>query len=60
MLSGDELVARIGSEVFDIIHEERVGERLLNEENNLCTPRRETSDYFGPNTRCSSLCRMLV
>jgi hypothetical protein len=60
MFGGDKLVARICSEVFDIVHEERVGERLLNEEDDLCTPRCETSDYFSPYTRCPSLCCMSV
>jgi hypothetical protein len=60
MFGGDELVARIRSKVFDVVHEEWIGERLLNEENDLCASSCETSDYFRPYAGCSSLCCISV
>lgn len=37
MFGGNELVARLGTEVLDVVDEEGVGERLLDEEDYLCT-----------------------
>jgi hypothetical protein len=55
MFGGDELVARLGPQVFDVVDEEGVGERLLDEENDLCTARCKASYYFSAYTRSASL-----
>jgi hypothetical protein len=51
MFGGDELVARLRSQVFDIVDEEGVGERLLDEEDDLgatcCEPFYDFSAYTG-------------
>lgn len=38
MFGGDELVTRLRAQVFDIVDEEGVGEGLLNQKDDLCTP----------------------
>lgn len=60
MLGGDELIARFGTQIFDIIDEEGVGERLLDEEDELCTASCKSSNYFSAYTRCTSLFSMSI
>ena len=55
MFGGDELVARLSAQVFDVVDEEGVGERLLDEEDDLCTARCKTSYYFSAYARRASL-----
>lgn len=59
MLGGDELVAGLGAQVFDVVDEKGVNERLTDQENNLCTARRKTSHDFSSYTSRSAL-RALV
>lgn len=57
MFGGNELVACLCAEVLDIVYEERIGQRLSDEENNLCPARCEASDDFCTNTCRASLVR---
>jgi hypothetical protein len=50
VFGGDELVAGISAQVFDIVDEEWVGERLLDEEDDLGPTRGKTSNYFSAYT----------
>lgn len=47
MFGGDELVACLRAQVFDVINEEGVGEGMLSEENYLGASSGEAFCYFG-------------
>lgn len=55
MLGSDEFVASFRAQVFDEVDEKGVDEWLSDEEDNLCTARRQASDYFSTYTGCSAL-----
>ena len=55
MLGSDELVASLRAQVFDVVDEKGVDEWLSDEEDNLCTARRQASDHFSTYTGCSAL-----
>lgn len=47
LLGGDELVARLCAQVFDVVDEEGVGEGVLREKDDLRTAGGEAFCYFG-------------
>lgn len=51
----DQLVSTLGAQVFDVVYEEGIGEWLLDEEDDLCTARRERFDDFSANSGRTSL-----
>jgi hypothetical protein len=55
MLGGYEFVVGLCAEVFDVVDEERVGERLSNEQDYLRTARGQPSDDFSAYACCSAL-----
>ena len=55
LLGGDELVAGLRAEVFDVVYEEGVGKGVLGKQDELCASRGKTFGYFGADTGCTSL-----
>jgi hypothetical protein len=55
MFGSYKLVARRGANVFDVVDEKGVGERLLDEKDYLSTARGESFDHFSAYARCTAL-----
>ena len=45
LLGGDQVVFRLFAEVVDVLNEERIGEGMLGEEDDLGASRCEAADY---------------
>ena len=58
VLGGNKLVSAFGAQVFNVVYEEGIVERLLDEEDDLCTARRECFDDFSANSGRTTLFRV--